>query len=1099
MTAPAETTMNCPSEETLAAFVDGRLDGEARRRVVEHMTSCGECREIAVMATEIAAAEQPAGAAPNVKRFTPRAALSLSTAASLAAAAVLVIVFGPMLRDRIRGATGIETLIEASSTLDMRPVDGRLTGFPYLPEPRVYRGEDDASNLTMNLAVAQVLADADGKSSVQDLHAAGLARLFEGKPDAAVRSLELAVQRSANANDLRSAIETTREASLLSDLSAAYYARSKATRAATDVTAALNAANRAWQLEQTAEIAWNRAIALSHYSGGEAAWDDFLRINTDPAWRDEAERRKGELNPISSDAQWRAVAPLLSVWVASGRVSDVSDMAAEFPAPARTYFEKTVLVEWAERMRRNEKSGDARQLARAIATGLARAGEHFPLAVTTAIDDACRDSECDGLAAAHLAFSRALGLMDSQDYSRGLAAMDDAAQQLARSRSPYALAAQFHSLVCAVQGSHYDVALRGARDLHARIRNRGYRTLEARTLWMIGLCELQALRPEEALERYRAAEQLFMEGRDETNLASIRVRLADVLEFVGAPDEATDYRLSALQTMRFVEDKRDLALMMYEAGQSAMSRGWPDAADVLLDEAVRLARDAGRSDLGTMAALWRATNFARVGDFASAGQQVRLARQLADNIPDPGVRDRVRAGSGAILGRTALAVQPRHELTEAIEFFEQTGTRTWIPQLLHQRAMVVEREGNSGAAERDLQRAITIAEDVIGDDASGEVRDGFGRDIRETYKDLIRLLLASGRGDEALEVAERARLIGRRAAGHRRPLSEIAGALPPSVQLALFEVQPESLVVWVLTRGDIRMHTSPIMRGELYRVVSEIGLGDPSIESMANLYDVLLRPWLARATQMDELVLAPSPELDAVPFAALYDRTTRRHVIDDFTVSTTLSATEFGSRQATIRRDASGVLIVADAAYRGIGRLPASRAEVTAIGDLYEGATILRDRDATASRFVDALQGATMLHFGGHAENNDHVPRLSALIFAGEEGAGDGRVYVHELSMHRTPLDLVVLSACSTAQSRAGDARGNVTIARAFLDGGAKTVVATLRPVPDDAAAAFSVRFHEALRNGSAPAAAVRAAQLHLRARPRSGAAWAAFCVMQGA
>ncbi len=1096
MTASTETTMNCPTEETLAAFVDGRLNGEARRRVVEHMASCGECRDVAVMTAEIASAERLAGDAPNVTRFRPRAK---SWAAALIAAAAIVLVFGPALLDRTSGSNGIPTLIQASTTLDRRPVDGRLTGFPHSPKPARYRGQEDESSTLMNLAVAQVLADTAGKSRVRDLHAAGVALLFQRKPDDAVRTLEHAVQQSTGSNDLRTAIETTRESALLSDLSAAYYERSIATGAPNDVTAALDAANRAWQLEQTPEIAWNRAIALSHYSGGEAAWDDFLRINTDPAWREEAERRKEDLKPLSSDAQWRAVVPSLAILAAAGRDSEIADAAAEFPAPARSYFEKIALVEWAERQHRKEQSDDVLRLARAMAAGLARTGERFPLAVMAAIDDACSDVRCDGLASAHLAFSRAADVLDGQDYAGGLVAMGDAARQLARLRSPYALAADFQTLVCAIQASDYDAARRGAHDLLAQVRNRGYRTLEARTLWLIGLCELQALHPEEALEHYRAAETLFIEGRDDTNLASIRVRLADALEFVGAPDEATAYRLSALQAMRAVEDKRDYGLMMYEAGQSAMSRGWPSAADVLLGETILLAREAGRPDLGTMAALWRAANFARGGDFASAGEQVRFARLLSERIQDRGVRERVRVSTAAILGRTALTVQPRQDLTEAIEFFEQTGTRTWIPQLLHQRAMLSEREGDSQAAEHDLQQAVAIAEDVIGDGASGDVRDGFGRDIRETYKDLIRLLLAAGREDDALEVAERARLVGRRAAGHRRPLRELAGALPPSVQFAVFEVQPESLVVWVMTRGDIRMYASPVRQGDLHRAVRKVAREEPSLESMAILYDLLLRPWLARAAEMDELVFAPSPDLEAVPFAALYDRTTRRHVIDDFTVSTTLSANEFADRPAMIRTDAAGVLIVTDAAYRTIGRLPASRTEGTSIGNLYEGATILSGGDATALRFLDALNGATMLHFGGHGENNTHVPRLSALIFAGEKGEDDSRVYVHELLKRRVPLDLVILSACSTAQSRAGDARGSVTIARAFLDGGAKTVVATLRPVPDDAAALFSVRFHEALRNGSAPAAAVRAAQLHVRSRPRSGAAWAAFCVMQGA
>src|SRR5260221_13409487 len=35
-----------PSDETLAAFLDGNLDPDTRRRVIEHMTICEECYSV---------------------------------------------------------------------------------------------------------------------------------------------------------------------------------------------------------------------------------------------------------------------------------------------------------------------------------------------------------------------------------------------------------------------------------------------------------------------------------------------------------------------------------------------------------------------------------------------------------------------------------------------------------------------------------------------------------------------------------------------------------------------------------------------------------------------------------------------------------------------------------------------------------------------------------------------------------------------------------------------------------------------------------------------------------------------------------------------
>lgn len=94
-----------PDAETLAAFVDGRLTGTARERMVAHLADCTECHEmlvdvVAVLgdpavagATEpqtvIAAAEGAAGTAlrPPVSRFRR----VLPVAAAVAAAALLAV------------------------------------------------------------------------------------------------------------------------------------------------------------------------------------------------------------------------------------------------------------------------------------------------------------------------------------------------------------------------------------------------------------------------------------------------------------------------------------------------------------------------------------------------------------------------------------------------------------------------------------------------------------------------------------------------------------------------------------------------------------------------------------------------------------------------------------------------------------------------------------------------------------------------------------------------------------------------------------------------------------------------------------------------
>src|SRR5258708_26974879 len=75
-----------PSDETLAAFLDGNLDPDTRRRVIEHMTTCEECYSVVAVGTGIV--EQSAEPA-SPKRSSPRRP---GMARRLAAAAALAVV-----------------------------------------------------------------------------------------------------------------------------------------------------------------------------------------------------------------------------------------------------------------------------------------------------------------------------------------------------------------------------------------------------------------------------------------------------------------------------------------------------------------------------------------------------------------------------------------------------------------------------------------------------------------------------------------------------------------------------------------------------------------------------------------------------------------------------------------------------------------------------------------------------------------------------------------------------------------------------------------------------------------------------------------------
>lgn len=126
-----------PDPEALAAFVDGRLEGEERRRLTEHLADCEPCYEIfsGVVAFQ-AEAEEAGGAvvAPVVaiRRHPLRRAVPLAAAAAVA---------GVVLLPLLRGPAEPPTLTSARLLAPLEEESGELVG---LVDTGVYRGNGRA-------------------------------------------------------------------------------------------------------------------------------------------------------------------------------------------------------------------------------------------------------------------------------------------------------------------------------------------------------------------------------------------------------------------------------------------------------------------------------------------------------------------------------------------------------------------------------------------------------------------------------------------------------------------------------------------------------------------------------------------------------------------------------------------------------------------------------------------------------------------------------------------------------------------------------------------------------------------------------------------
>jgi len=277
-----------PSDETLAAFIDGTLDASSRARVMEHMTACDECYAAFAGISELRASDD-AGDFPRMdshRGWTSWArAARYGAFAAAVAAAVLVVLLLPVFHRR----SPVLSLAAATAS-SPRTIEARLSSFPYSPLAPTMRGSGEKvpQNWKLLAAAAEIQEETARRPTPENLQALGIAHLLTGKFDEAIPLLERVAASPEGSVDERS--------SRLNDLAAAYIARGRWTGNAADFAAASRVSAQAWSLAHKPEIAFNRALIAESLAADATAkrkWEQYLAMDGRSGWAGEARGRVG--------------------------------------------------------------------------------------------------------------------------------------------------------------------------------------------------------------------------------------------------------------------------------------------------------------------------------------------------------------------------------------------------------------------------------------------------------------------------------------------------------------------------------------------------------------------------------------------------------------------------------------------------------------------------------------------------------------------------------------------------------------------------------------------------------------------------------------
>lgn len=381
-------------------------------------------------------------------------------------------------------------------------------------------------------------------------------------------------------------------------------------------------------------------------------------------------------------------------------------------------------------------------------------------------------------------------------------------------------------------------------------------------------------------------------------------------------------------------------------------------------------------------------------------------------------------------------------------------------------------------------------------------------------------------------------------------LASLQKIVDANTALIEFHVGEFASYAWIMTESGFRSVTLP-SKTELQPLINELQASVPRSQAnferppdyvarinsvLARLSAQLLRP-LALPASINRLIVVRSDILNRVPLAALpLPEKPALPLLAQCEISYAPSAT-FASR--LLQREpgsihqAASMLVMADPvftladsrlsqvarlngtkserveiadsrhAFRGLrfSRLPASSAEAALIERLFKG-KVVKKLGFDASRSIlseikaDEYQ---MIHLATHSVIREKDPALSGLLFSlldAQGNAQDGFLTLTDIANLPLKADLVVISACQTADGKLIEGEGPLSFSRAFLLAGARTVIGTQWAVDDKATSELMKLFYEQLLTRHLPPVkALRQAQLQMlkNATYQSPEHWAAF------
>lgn len=647
-----------------------------------------------------------------------------------------------------------------------------------------------------------------------------------------------------------------------------------------------------------------------------------------------------------------------------------------------------------------------------------------------------------------------------------------------------------------MERGRYDAAENAFRSALSIGRSHRNALTEANALLSLGWSALQQERYDETMEWNDAAYKHAITINAGHVVQSALGNEGWAYYKLGEPEQALRLLLQAAEHAHKIGATTYEVTWLTTTGYVYLDARQYDQAEQYYKQALDLARQTNKQDV-----IDALVSLATVAERAGKFDQARgYADETIALVPKDGNRLDVLYPL-LIKGRIAARTHDNEEAETIYREIDQDPKShvflKWESE--HSLAQLYQDENKFDAAEREYRAALNTFEGAR-HDLHEDTSLPFPANAAGIYDDYIHFLVDKGKTNEALQIAEYQRgrtlaeglgLLEKDATFKPEAHNAQASARKAGGTILFYWLGETQSYLWAITPQKTAIFSLPPKSeiepiAQRYRkALSEQQEFLPrTTDDGLALYHTLVEPAAKLLPRSGRVFIIPDGSLNTLNFETLLVPGPARHYwIEDVTITDAsslrlLASSRKGQKQAN-KLLLLGNAIAPNGDYPELQKAHVEMESVEKHFQPNQQEVFDRERATPAAYLASKPELYSYIHFVAHGTANRMSPLDSAIVLSGSNTQEDSfKLYARDIIHHPLRAELVTISTCFGAGSRAYSGEGLVGLSWAFLRTGAHNVIGALWEVSDVSTPQLMDQLYLELEEGKTPDTALRDAKL---------------------